>query len=305
MKTIACSLIVVLCSLLSSASAQEPAISHPFVCTDYIQGKVFIVSAQGKVTWEYPAPHGCDVWALPNGNLLFSVGTGSVKEVTRDKKVVFSYEAKTEIFSCQRLPDGNTLIGECNTGRLVEVDPKGKVVKELRLLPEGTDGGHIYMRKARRLANGNYLVALFGPQVVREYDPSGKIVMEIPAPGGPFSAIRLPNGNTLISCGDILPARPRVFEVDPEGKTVWQVTHDELPGAKLWFMTGLQRLPNGNTLMANWLGHGHIGDGNHLIEVTRDKKVVWTFADHKAMKTITSVQLLDVPGDVTKGEILH
>jgi hypothetical protein len=70
-------------------------------------------------------------------------------------------------------------------------------------------------------------------------------------------------------------------------------------------MTGLQRLPNGNTVMSNWLGHGKLGTAPHLIEVTRDKQVVWTFADHQTMKTISSVQLLDVPGDVTKGEICH
>jgi hypothetical protein len=70
-------------------------------------------------------------------------------------------------------------------------------------------------------------------------------------------------------------------------------------------MTGLQRLPNGNTVMSNWLGHGKLGTAPHLIEVTPDKKVVWSFADHKTMKTISSVQLLDVPGDVTKGEIRH
>jgi hypothetical protein len=43
----------------------------------------------------------------------------------------------------------------------------------------------------------------------------------------------------------------------------------------------------------------------HLIEVTPDKKVVWTFQDHKTMKTISSVQILDVPGDPTAGEVLH
>jgi hypothetical protein len=57
--------------------------------------------------------------------------------------------------------------------------------------------------------------------------------------------------------------------------------------------------------MSNWLGHGKLGTAPHLIEVTRDKKVVWTFADHQTMKTISSVQLLDVPGDATKGEICH
>ena len=78
------------------------------------------------------------------------------------------------------------------------------------------------MRNARRLPNGHYLVAHYGQQVVKEYDPEGKVVREIPAPGGPHSAFRLPDGNTLIACGD-LDKKARVFEVDNAGKTVWQV----------------------------------------------------------------------------------
>ena len=87
-----------------------------------------------------------------------------------DKEVVFEYQSASEIYACQRLPNGNTFIGECNAGRLLEVEPSGKVVKEIRLLPEGKDGGHLYMRNARRLANGHYLVAHYGDDVVREYD---------------------------------------------------------------------------------------------------------------------------------------
>ena len=250
-----------------------------------------------------PAPNCDDLWVLPNGNLLFVTGHG-VKEVARDKKVVFDYQSKSEIYACQRLPNGNTFIGECNAGRLLEVDPAGKIVEQLRLLPEGKDGGHAYMRNARRLPNGHCLVAHFGGQAVKEYDAEGKVVMEIAAPGGPHSAIRLPNGHTLIACGD-MGRQAKVFEVDKTGKTVWQVGSDDLPGISLKFMTGLQRLPNGNTVMTNWLGHGHLGQGPHVIEVTPDKKVVWTFADHEALKTISSIQVLDVPGDAAQGEIVH
>ena len=66
-----------------------------------------------------------------------------------------------------------------------------------------------------------------------------------------------------------------------------------------------QRLPNGNTLFCVYLGHGHIGEQPMVIEVTRDKKVVWEFADHANFKTVNQIQSLDVPGDVTKGEILR
>jgi len=301
-------LLSVVCLVVFSplAEAEEPKedISHHFACADYTQGKVFIVSPEGKVQWEHPAKHCNELWVLPGGNLLFTTGHG-VKEVTREKEVVFSYESKSEIYAAQRLPNGNTFIGECNSGRMLELDPDGKIVGEVRLLPEGKNGGHLFIRNARRLKNGNYLCAHYGGEVVREYDPEGEVVMEIPAPGGPHSVIRLPNGNTLIACGDKGKDGANLLEVDPDGKKVWQITRDELPGIRLAFLTGLQRLPNGNTVFSNWLGHGQFGKGPHLIEVTRDKKVVWTFADHKTMRTVSTVQLLDVPGDATRWEVLH
>lgn len=295
--------------LCGSAAEPPPAApiqtgsGHRFACADYTQGKVFLVSPEGKVEWAYPAQSCDELWVLPNGNLLFTTGHG-VREVTRDKQVVFQYDSKSEIFACQRLANGNTFVGECSAGRLLELDPAGKIVHEIRLLPEGTEGGHLYMRNARRLANGHYLVTHYGLQVVREYDPQGQVTQEIPAVGGPHSAIRLRNGHTLIACGD-RPGGSRVFEADATGRTVWEVKQDDLPGIRLAFMAGLQRLPNGNTVMCNWLGHGKFGQGPHLIEVTPDKQVVWTFADHQTMRTIASVQILDVPGDAVQGEIEH
>jgi hypothetical protein len=282
-------------------NTQSP--QHTFACADYTQGKVFIVSKEGKVEWEYQTQTCNDLWVLANGNLLFNTGHG-VREVTRAKEVVFDYQSKSEIYACQRLTNGNTFIGECNSGRLLEVEPSGKIAKELRLLPQDKDGGHLYMRNARRLENGNYLVTHYGDGVVKEYDPNGKVLKEIPAQGGPHSAVRLPDGNTLIACGDTK-GGPRVFEAGPDGKVVWQVQGDELPGISLKFMAGLHRLPNGNTVMSNWLGHNHFGEAPHLIEITRDKRVVWSFSDHKTMKTIASVVILDASGRSNPLNCLH
>lgn len=321
------SLICALTSLLASPlfAADMPLQTgkgHRFACTDYSGKKVFIVNTAGKVEWEYETGSCNDLWVLPNGNLLFNTGTG-VQEVTRDKKIVFDYkgspfkravkqkdgttkevEGPSEIYACQRLANGNTFIGECNTGRLLVVTPDYQVVKEVRLLPKGKDGGHAFIRNARYLANGNFLVTHYAEEAVREYDPQGKLVRDIPAKGGPHSAVRLPNGNTLIAIGD-RPDGHRVFEVDATGKTVWEVKDGDLPGLPFKFMTGVQRLPNGNTVITNWLGHGKFGQSAHIIEVTPDKQVVWTFADHQTMKTVSSIQLIDVPGDAIKGEILH
>jgi len=288
---------------------------HEFACTDYTGRKVFLVGSNGEVLWEYETGACNDLWVLPNGNLLFNTFNGVV-EITRDKKVVFQYtgspvrsavkqkdgrvreeEKPSEIYACQRLPNGNTFIGECNSGRLLEVAPDGKtILREVRTLPHGKNGGHGYMRNARCLPNGNYLCCLYADEVVREYDPHGKIVREIPAPGGPHSAARLSNGHTLISVGDKRKTPARIetglFEVDGAGKIVWRYSNDDLPNAPLKFMAGFHRLPNGNTVMSNWLGHGHLGKAPHLFEVTAEKKVVWSYENHKDMKTVSSVVIL-------------
>lgn len=289
--------------LPGSLAEAAPHNGHHFACTDYTQGKVFIVAPDGSIEWEYQTKSCNDLWVLPNGNLLFNTGHG-VTEVTRDKQVVFDYQSKSEIYACQRLTNGNTFIGECSSGRLLEVEPSGRIAMELRLLPEGKDGGHLFMRNARKLADGHYLVTHYGEQVVREYDADGKVVLTIPAEGGPHSAARLPNGNTLISCGD-RPGGARIFEVDNSGKTIWQVQGDELPGITLKFIAGFHRLPNGNTVIANWLGHGQFGKAPHVIEITPDKRVVWTSANHEKMRTVSSVQVLDLNVAATPGETWH
>lgn len=287
MKTSLC--VVLLTFFICHLKAQD--VKHSFVCTDYTQGKVFIVSEEGKPEWEYPAMHCNDVWMLPNGHLLFNTGKG-VMEVTRDKQVVFQFESKSDIYACQRLSNGNTFIGESNSGRLLEVAPDGRIVKQIRLIPDTMDAGYAYMRNARQLSNGHYLVAHYGLDVVREYNKKGKIVMEIPVKGGPHSVVRLPDGHTLVACSDHN-GEPKVVEFDKKGRVVWQVLKNELPGIELKFMTGLQRLPNGNTVMTNWLGHNQFGKAPHAIEVTPDKKVVWTFSDSSFLQTMSSIQLID------------
>lgn len=275
----------------AAAAADDGPKGRAFACADYTAGRVCLVSAEGKVTWEHKAPNCNDLWVLPGGNLLFTTGHG-VLEVTPDgKKVVFEYRSKSEIYACQRLPNGNTFVGECNAGRLLEVNPEGKVVKEVRLLPEGKDGGHAFMRNARALPNGNYLVAHYGGGMVREYDPAGKVVWEAAAPGGPHSAVRLENGNTLVSVGDKGKAddNAKLIEFDRAGKVVWELSNKDLPGAPLKFLAGFHRLPNGNTVLSNWLGHGNLRKAPHLFEVTPEQKVVWTYENHEDFKTISTV----------------
>lgn len=288
---------------VTAQPGQSGKVRHTFVCADYTQGIVCIISSQGKLLWQYPAERCNDVWALPNGNLLFSTGNG-VREVTRNKEIVFSYESASEIYACQRLSNGNTFIGECTTGRLLEVDPAGNLVKVIKLLPDSADGGHSYMRNARKLEHGNYLVAHYGLDKVCEYDSLGVLVWEVSITGGPHSVIRLPQGNTLIACSDHN-GEPKVVEVDKNGSIVWQLLKNELPGIELKFMTGMQVLPNGNMLLTNWLGHNQFGTAPHAFEITRDKEVVWRYNYDKFLKTMSSIQLMDANLEYKNNWILH
>ena len=203
----------------------------------------------------------------------------------------------------QRLQNGNTFIGECNRGRLLEVSPEGDILKSINLLDSNAEGGHTFMRNARKLSNGHYLVAHYGNQVVKEYDAEGKLIADYKAPGGPHSVIRLPNGNTLISCADML-KNAKVIELDSTGKVVWEFSNADLSADYLKFMSGMERLPNGNIIMTNWLGHNNYGKAPHVFEVTPDKKVVWTFSDTIQFKTISSIQILNIP-DAAGAGILH
>lgn len=296
---------VLICLGLTTFAGFAPAddvaaVRHPFLCCDNGQGKVFVVSAEGRIEWEFPVAVGQDVWRLPNGNYLLSNVRGA-QEVTPDKQVVWQYTSPegTEVHTCQPLPDGRVLIAECGTKRLIEVDRHGQIVKEIHV-ETTTPAVHLHYRIVRKLVTGNYLVACVGEHVLKEVDGEGKLVRAIKTPGDVFVGIRLPNGNTLIGCGD----GHRIIEVAPDDTVVWQVEENELPGIPLRFVAGLQRLPNGNTVVCNWGGHGHVGQQPLIFEITRDKQVVWKVEDYAHFRTISNIQLLDVPGDVTRGEVL-
>ncbi len=69
---------------------------------------------------------------------------------------------------------------------------------------------------------------------------------------------------------------------------------DPYPGLAQAWVTTLHALPNGNLIVGNC----HAGpDQPQLFEVTRDKKVVWTFKDWKNFgDNLAAAQVLDVPG---------
>jgi len=295
-------LFVLRMAALFLAAAISTHAAHPFLACDYNGGKVCVVSAAGEIEWEYACKNPQDCWKLPNGNYLFCFVSGAL-ELKPDKTKVWEYKApeKVEVHACQPLPDGRVMIVECGSSRIIEVDREGKIAKEIKLSTDPKVRLHDQYRGTRKLKNGHYLVCFKGEGKVVELDSTGKTIREIKVPGDPHGALALPNGHLLITCGD----GHKVIELDHKEKVVWELNENDLPGNPLRLMAGCQRLPNGNTIFCNYLGHGHVGEQPQVIEVTRDKKAVWVFDDRVRFKTINQIQLLDIPGDVVKGKILR
>jgi len=210
------------------------------------------------------------------------------------------------VHSFQPLADGGVMIAESGPARIIEIDRDGKIQKTIPLKVEHPHP-HTDTRLVRKLYDGHYLVCHEGDGTVREYDGDGKIVWEYEVPifgkaaadgHGPeafgnkcFAAVRLENGNTLISTGN----GHSVVEVTPAKEIVWKLEQNELPGITLAWVTTLEVLPNGNYV----IGNCHAGPENPtLVEVEpKTKKVVWQFDGHDEFgNSMSNSLLLDVEG---------
>ncbi|MEZ0265930.1 MAG: PQQ-binding-like beta-propeller repeat protein [Phycisphaerae bacterium] len=276
----------ILCTFRALAADAPPGgqqsatgIAHSFLATG---AQTYILGEDGKETWRWNGPTR-DGWVLANGNVLLAAAkskaypAGAIVEVDKVGKTVWEFKGtQSEVDAVQPLAGGNVLLTESGPKpRLMEVTHEGKVAVEFPLQCQ-TKNFHMQTRMARKLAGGNYLVPHLLDRVVREYDKAGKTVWEFKTPdepkeSWPFTAIRLENGNTLIDCthGNM------VIEVDKDGKEVWRVTNADLGSALLKDPCGAQRLANGNTVIASYGAGG--ADEVKLLEVTPEKKVVWTY----------------------------
>lgn len=222
--------------------------------------------ATGKKTWEVESGVSRDVWLLPNGNVLFPVNfkpgvEGGVREVDADGKVLWEFRTRGWVLCCQRLRDGNTLVGAAGRCALLVVDPAGKVVNEIKVKMRKPHKHTLTM--ARQLVNGNFLVVEEQLGLIREYLPTGQVAWEMKAPFRPFAAVRVESGNTFIS------GQKGIVEVTPDKEVVWQLTKQDVAEMGPRWFAGFQVRANGNIMVCN------AGGKVPFFEVNRDRQVTW------------------------------
>jgi outer membrane protein assembly factor BamB len=289
---------------------KEPAPGRRLLVADYSTKRIALLAPDGKIEWEYKIADLHDLHVLPDGNILFQTSwTRIVEADPRTDKLVWEYDAgkmngnagrAVEVHAFQRLADGVTMIAESGPARIIEVNKDGKLLREVKM-SVGKPSPHRDTRLVRKLDNGNYLACHEALGMVREYDAAAKVGWEYevplfgqkPRPGhGPegfgnavFAALRLPNGNTLISTGN----GHSILEVTPAKEIVWSVKQDDLPGIKLGWITTLQVLKGGNIVFGNC----HAGaDNPQIVEISRERKVVWRFRDFTRFGNSTSNSLV-------------
>jgi hypothetical protein len=169
---------------------------------------------QGKLLWKYALSGPVSCQRLPNGNTLLG-SNREIVEVSPQGKAVFTLQPKGTLFSVQKLRNGH-LVYATYEGMLVEVDNDHKELKSFRF-ERPTDGKITF----EVLPGGRYLIPLSNSGHVAELDSTGKIVWQCPVEH-PNSATRLPNGNTLVCSRQDC----RVVEVDRTGKVVWEMRQE-------------------------------------------------------------------------------
>ena len=280
---------------------------HPMLYIGEGYNKMFLVN-HGKIVWTYstgPGNEYDDVWMLSNGNILFT-RMQYIAEITPEKKVVWRYDALpgTEIHACQPIGlDKVLFLVNGLPPRLMVVNIKTHAVEVEHVLPapSQTDKGSVHpqFRRVRYTRKGTYLIPFLNMNRVVEYDKNFKEIWSYDAVK-PWAAIRLKNGNTLITKENDV----STVEVNPKKEIVWEVAKADIP-EQYWYgnSQSVTRLANGNTIICSRGGDHH---GSQLVEITRDKKVVWVLQDWQDFGPATAVQVLDEPGiPEHPGDSLH
>ncbi len=181
-------------------------------------------------------------------------------------EVLWSFKTKgpkrghTGHHDIQLLPNGNILYHDTWT-KTSEITLGKQIVWTYDSANMNGNKGKVDVHAFKRLPNGNTVIVESKVGRIIEVDKEGKEVHSFPLrKGGPSSTrlMRMTDKGTYLVCAE----NPGiVIEYNKNGEVIWEY----LVKSRIY---GAIRLKNGNTLIAT-------GNGNSVIEVTPDKKVVW------------------------------
>jgi hypothetical protein len=277
--------------------------------------KTYIVDGNGQEIWTYPHPTR-DGFILADGTRILTLskspkhpGGAVVKIDPEGNESLIWKGTQAEVNSAHPTDSGTFVLTEAGPKpRLLEVDSLGEIKNEFPLQCQQSNH-HLQTRMARKLSDGTYLVPHLLDFGVFQYGSDGHVLgkLDTTVPGDesrsihtwPFTAIRHGDGQTLVCCTN----GNRVMDFDKNGKVVWELTNQNLPGEWLQDPCGGQVLPSGNVVIASYAAGRKDPKAPKLIEVNRQKQVLWTYSDGLPVG-IHHFQILDTDGVKLTGPIL-
>ncbi len=284
-------LFILICFLSTIAAFGQPTKRHFLLRDEGISQLAYIDEANPANNWYTPIPTGRDMQLVGNRRVLVGTGNGYEEYEIATGKKVFELTTFPGTVTAHRLRNGNTLLTGLNwQGKqgiiLLEID-KDAVVKHIYNFSE-----YGYPRLVRETASGNFMIT--ADDYVLEVNAAGEIIWKVKVAGKDkphvWQALRLANGQTLVSCG--YSANLQIFNADGSPASTITGPAEVKPN----FFAGLQVLPNGNYAVINWQGHGpNFGaSGTQLLEFTPSGKLVWSWQqDATKFSSLHNVIILD------------
>jgi hypothetical protein len=307
-----------LCCLVLAGPLGAAPLQHDFLAVDEgLSNLLHVNEANPKLNWivhlgkEQPR----DLQLEGGDRLLISHDHGYCEYAIATGKLLKDVSLFHDVSSVRRLPNGNLLIAGVDfdqpkqnrgdgplgdaTGRHIifgEYDGEGRAVRRTAYVGD-------FLRLIRETAAGTFLCGT--NLALREADGAGNWIREIPEVGfqHAWMALRLPNGNVLMSTGTATPVPPHkggwsfLEEVDAAGNPVRRLGAPDQVPARIHpnFYAMFQVLPNGDIVAANWQSHGagHNNSGAQIVEFDRQGEIAWEWSDRAFVSSIQGVLVLD------------
>jgi DNA-binding beta-propeller fold protein YncE len=197
---------------------------HVLVC-DAGNARVVECDDAGRIVWEFGAPNPAPrAFSFPRSVEPRGDGGLLVSDTANDRIVVarnghceeWPVEDARGLFwpRCARmLPSGSVLVADGRHGRVLEIEPTGRIVRVLERLQGHLDHALDDPHDVRLLTGGRMLVTDAPPGLVVETDWAGNVYRYVDGLRDPHSAQLLSDGRLLIADS----AAERVLWVAPDG----------------------------------------------------------------------------------------
>lgn len=238
-------------------------------------GELLEIDWEGNIVWEYRDPYmHHDFQRLPSGNTLILKYVPTPDHIAAKIKGGIPGTEREGIIwadSFQEITPDGKVVWEWLTHE--HLDPEVDAICPLCPRHQWT-----HINACCALPNGDILTSIHQLNTIAIIDKNSKDLKWCWGPGElahQHNPTILDNGNILVfDNGAHRPGRvvgfSRVLEVDLKGQIVWEFKEEAALLYYSSFISGCQRLPNGNTLICE----GTIG---RFIEVTPEKEVVWEY----------------------------